>query len=137
MAITRTNTDTIVDINGGITPKRIAKFRRLAEEFESSNLNPDEHAALLRKIERLAVSFGSPKVSNLYHLEGFDQLEVWHDGPGEMQAYSWSRYDGSENAAERKRWCKGEFYTEQAEACIKRNTEEVKTLYGVDASTIR
>jgi hypothetical protein len=109
-----------------ITPKRIAKFRRLAEEFESSNLNPDEHYALLRKIERLAVSFGSPKVFSVYHLEGYDQLEVWHDGPGDMQAFSWSRYDGSENAAERKRWCKGEFYIQRGEACIKRNPENIR-----------
>lgn len=137
MTITYTGVDIIVEINGGITPKRIAKLRRLAEEFECSNLNPNEHAAVLRKIERLAVSFGSPKVSSVYHLEGFDQLEVWHDGPGEMRAFSWSRYDGSENAAERKRWCKGEFYIEQAEACIKRNTEEVKIVFGVDTSTIR
>ena len=104
-----------------ITPERIATFRRLAQEFEDSNLNPAEHTALLRKIERLAISFGSPKVSSLYHLEGYDQLEVWHDGPGEMQSFAWSRYDGSENAWERKRWCKGEFYIQRGEACIARD----------------
>ena len=135
MTITRTKTDIIVEINGGITPKRIAKFRRLAHEFESSNLNPDKHGALLRKIERLAVSFGSPKASSVYRLD--EHLEVWHDGPGEMQSFSWSRYDGSENAAERKRWCKGDFYIERGEACIKRNAEEIEALYGVDAATIR
>ena len=104
-----------------ITPEQVAKFRRLAQEFEDSNLNPEEHRALLRKIERLAVSFGSPKVSSLYHLEGYDQVEVWPDGPGEMQAFRWSRYDGAENAWERKRWCKGEFYIQRGEACIARN----------------